>query len=220
MHTATHRPTLLAATCAALLLASAAQAQVYRVVGPDGRVSYSDKPQPAATVQAPSGAAATRGAGTAGNLPYALAQTAQRFPVTLYTGQDCNPCENGRNLLQSRGIPFIEKTVNTNEDIVALQKISGTSELPLLTIGSQRISGFDSRDWNQYLDAAGYPKTSQLPGTYKRPAAAPLAPPSAAPAAAAAAPAPAVIESTQTAPTQGPSIAPERSSTNPAGIRF
>ena len=52
-----HRPLLSPAVLTAavtiglgaLLLAGTAQAQVYRVVGPDGRVTYSDKPtaQPA-----------------------------------------------------------------------------------------------------------------------------------------------------------------------------
>ena len=32
------------AACALLVLAAGAQAQVFRIVGPDGRVTYSDKP--------------------------------------------------------------------------------------------------------------------------------------------------------------------------------
>lgn len=197
----------------ALLLAGAAHAQVYRVVGPDGRVTFSDKP-PAPAAPAVAGGTSSSGGGGAA-LPYQLNQTVQRFPVTLYTSANCAPCNTGRNLLINRGVPFTEKTVDSNEDIAALQRLAGSSDLPLLTIAAQRIQGFSDSEWSQYLDAAGYPKTSQLPGSYRRPAATPLvtrttatsAP--AAPAADTASPAPAE-----------PSVSPRSTSTNPAGIRF
>ena len=38
-----------------------------------------------------------------------------RFPVTLYTSTNCAPCGAGRTLLASRGIPFSERTVATND---------------------------------------------------------------------------------------------------------
>ena len=152
---------------------------------------------------------------TAG-LPYELAQTVQKYPVTLYTSQGCGaPCGSGRNLLVSRGIPFIEKTVNTNQDIAALKKITDNQSVPLLTIGGQQLSGFQDSNWSQYLSAAGYPATSQLPNTYHRPPATPLAPP------AEAAPAP---PATQEAPPPAPAddipATPPKDPNNPAGIRF
>ncbi|MFT4195319.1 DUF4124 domain-containing protein, partial [Ottowia sp.] len=49
----------------ALLAAGAAQAQVYRNVGPDGRVTYSDQP-PAAGARAAGGSAAAGGEGSGG----------------------------------------------------------------------------------------------------------------------------------------------------------
>ena len=208
------RLALAAATGAALaLMAGSAAAQVYRSVGPDGRVVYSDKP-PAANARdnAPAGA----GTG-AGGLPYQLNQVAQRFPVTLYSGKDCAPCDSGRNLLVNRGIPFTEKTVNTDADVKALQRLTGDTNLPVATVGGQRLSGFSDAEWSQYLDAAGYPKSSQLPSTYRRPAAAPLV--AARPAAAAPA---ATASAAASAPeaTPAPSVAPQRTTTNPAGIRF
>lgn len=161
------------------LLAGAAQAQtVYRIVGPDGRVTFSDR----APEDLPKGARASTHEGTQTGtdlhandaLPYALRQAATRYPVVLYTGKDCSPCVSGRNLLANRGIPFAERTITSNEDIEALQRLEGDTSLPVLTIGSQRIKGFSDTEWSQYLDAAGYPKTSELPSSYQRPAAAPL----------------------------------------------
>lgn len=207
---------LIAGASAALLLAGAAQAQVYRNVGPDGRVTYSDQP-PAASARPAGGADSAGGAPASGGgaLPYQLNQTAQRYPVTLYTGGGCTPCVSARNLLVNRGVPFSEKTVDSNDDLAALQRLSGGGELPVITIGQQRITGFSDTEWSQYLDAAGYPKTSQLPASYRRPAATPLV----ATARASAAPRP---EATASAPAQppAPSLAPVRNNSNPAGIRF
>ena len=113
-------------------------------------------------------------------------------------------------------MPFTEKTVETNDDIAALQRLAGNNSLPLLTIGGQQLKGFSDSEWSQYLDAAGYPKASQLPASYRRPAATPLVARTAA-----AAPAAQAAEPAEPAPAPaGPSVAPQRTTTNPTGIRF
>ena len=116
-------------------------------------------------------------------------------------------------------MPFSEKTVQSNEDIEALQRLAGSGELPVLTVGGQRLKGYSDVEWGQYLDAAGYPKSSQLPAAYRRPAATPLVARSAVSAPAAAATAARQTPAAPTAPAE-PSIAPPRTDTNPAGIRF
>ena len=157
--------------CALWLCATAgAQAQtVYRIVAPDGKVTFSDKPPAHAeqgTIASTGTGAAAAASGSA--LPFELRQAAAKYPVTLYTAPDCGPCASGRALLEGRGIPFAERTVSSNEDIAALQRISGENSLPFLTIGSQRIKGYSDVEWPQYLEAAGYPKTSMLPPAYKQ----------------------------------------------------
>lgn len=180
-------PALLAlGTFAAPGSSATAQAQgVYRSVGPDGKVTFSDRAPAVPAAQAVPAlqertatpdsvsAGASAGTGLAG-LPAALRQTATRFPVTLYTSSDCVPCASARSLLQARGVPYSERTVQSGEDIEALQRLSGSTSLPFATIGKQQLSGFADLEWKQYLDAAGYPKQSQLPANYQRPAAAPL----------------------------------------------
>ena len=149
------RPLLPVAAFA--LLAGAAHAQVYRIVGPDGRVSFSDKPPASANqpVSSQRSAGIPVPASAPNGLPYELNQTAQKYPVTLYTGADCSACTQGRAYLNQRGIPYVEKTVSTNEDIAALQKLSGGNTIPTLTIGGQRLTGFSGDQWGKYLDAAG-----------------------------------------------------------------
>jgi glutaredoxin len=201
----------IAALAACAALGGVAQAQVYRIVGPDGRVTFSDRPppdtkaSPAAMVNIPGNS----GPSTAG-LPLELRNAATRFPVTLYTSRDCAPCGTARSFLSGRGVPFNEKTVSTEADIKALQALTGDARLPFATLGGQHLRGFSESEWAQYLDAAGYPKVSMLPPTYRNPAPAPMvavqprsAPePTPAPASADASPAPAPTPS------------------NPAGIRF
>jgi hypothetical protein len=77
-------------------------------------------------------------------------------------------------LLTSRGVPFNERTVTTAEDAEALQRLAGESSLPFLTIGGQRLKGFSDSEWTQFLDAAGYPKTSALPSGYRNGLSGPL----------------------------------------------
>jgi glutaredoxin len=177
---------------ALVLVAAGAMAQpVYRQVDKNGKVTFSDR-APTASTEPTSGPQG--GAGTSANtgLPYELRQVAQRFPVTLYSSDDCGPCGEGRTLLTTRGIPFEERTVKSNEEIEALQRLSGQTSLPLLTIGSQQLKGYGDVDWSKYLDAAGYPKSNSLPAGYRNAPARPLIAQQAAPAPrAAAAPSPA-----------------------------
>lgn len=210
--------------CAGWVCMGAVQAQsVYRIVGPDGKVTFSDR-APEATAAGASAATntarANAGAGPAVELPYELRRVAQRFPVTLYTGENCAPCTSARNMLLQRGVPFTERTVTSNEDIDALQRLSGANSLPYGTIGGQKLLGFSELEWSQYLNAAGYPQKSSLPANYQRSAATPLV----AIKAVEAAPdeqAAAAREPAEARPRPARPVAPSGPSpSNPAGIKF
>lgn len=162
----------LALCLSATALASWAQ---YKVIGPDGKVTYTDQPPTERAAQALPAAPAAP-ARSASPLPAALATLAARYPVMLYSAPQCRPCDAGRQYLVQRGVPFQERTVTTAADARAFSSLGANNTLPMLTIGQQRLTGWVSADWASYLDAAGYPATSQLPGAYSRPAATPLAP--------------------------------------------
>lgn len=150
---------------------------IYRFVNPDGRVTFTDTP-PAPGVRASAALGSRLPPATADeateSLPYELRQIASRYPVTLLTTDNCAPCHSGRALLLARGIPFTERTVATPQDGEALQRLSGDTALPLLTIGQQQLKGFSHTEWHQFLGAAGYPLQSRLPPGYRPPAATPL----------------------------------------------
>ena len=112
----------------------------YKVVGPDGRVTYTDRPP----VDRPS--QAVKSSGTAAGsvpLPYTLRNVVARYPVTLYTSEKCNPCNSARELLQKRGVPFTEKTITTAEDGQAFAALGAENALPLVTIDGEDARDFD-----------------------------------------------------------------------------
>lgn len=205
----------------ALLCGDANAQQIYRIVGPDGRVTFSDQPPSQASGKAPAAAgpavsapanANAAGSSSAAALPFELRQIASRFPVVLYTGENCAPCASGRAMLSSRGVPFTERSVTTADDIEAYRRLSGANTLPFLTIGGQQIKGYSDFEWSQYLDAAGYPKTSTLPASYRPAPASPLVALQQAPAAA--------RDAAQAPPANSPPPPPPAAQENPAGIRF
>lgn len=152
---------------------------LYKVVGPDGRITYTDRPPvegKAVAIKANGSSVSTE------SLPYELAQVVTRFPVTLYSAKNCGPCEGARSMLSRRGVPFKELSVDSKEDVQAFQRLEGAAQLPVLRIGGQRLNGYSETEWTSYLDTAGYPKQSMLPSNYRQAPATPLAGPSSEPA--------------------------------------
>ena len=193
-----------------MFAAGASRAQ-YKVIGPDGKITYSDR-APNATegkVSAVGGRAAAQAADA--DLPFELRQAATKYPVTLYTVTGaCEPCASARQLLRQRGIPYSERQVVTNEDSEALEKLSGGREAPTLTIGAQTLRGLAAEVWSSYLDAAGYPRESRLPASYQYRPASPVVD-RREPAAESGAAAPA---------TSDRPVAPAAATPTPSGIRF
>ncbi len=176
------RPVLGVGAVVAALAASGAGWAQYKIVGPDGRVTYTDTLRPADAARATplkiSGMASTDSerAGAVAHLPSELREPVSRFPVVLYSQRGCQPCDTARTLLQTRGIPFSEKLITSDADFRQLAKLTGGDRsLPMLTIGQQLLRGLNSITWNSNLDAAGYPKTSRLPANYRQPPAVALA---------------------------------------------
>lgn len=159
-----------------LLWPGVANAQLYKSVGVDGKIIYSDTPPVRARqiqkMALPSSPNLT--------LPANLDAISKKTPVMLYTAKNCPPCDAGRTLLTTRGIPHTEKTVNSNEDIAVFRQIGGATQLPLLVVGTQQLQGFESETWDSALTAANYPMTNKLPPSYQPAAAVAAAPPKAA----------------------------------------
>lgn len=163
------------AALALLMLGVSPAHALYKVIAPDGKITYTDRPESAdpkskvISINAESGATTV-----ASGLPLELRQVATKYPVALYVGTGCAPCDQGRAMLVQRGIPFAEKVVISTEDSDALERLSGGREAPTLMIGQQSVRGYSSDIWASYLDLAGYPRQSVLPANYQRPPATPV----------------------------------------------
>ena len=193
MKTTLTMPKLLRCAPLLVLLAVTQSHAQYKVTGPDGKVTYTDRP-PITTDSKVTALNARGGSASEVALPLDLRRATSRYPVTLFVATSgCDPCDAARQLLRQRGIPFSERQVQNTEDNDALERLSGGRDAPTFTIGSQVLRGLSPEVWGSYLDAAGYPRESQLPANYQYPAAVPVvaraAPPRAAAPAEAAAPA-------------------------------
>ena len=145
-----------------LAVGAAQAANVYRWVGADGKVHYSDTPPPAGSKNVEQKRMEGNLADS-GTLPYALQQAVKNFPVTLYITNCGEGCDKAREYLKRRGVPYAEKNPAKNQiDREALNKLTGGVEVPTLVVGSSPTKGFESGQWDAALDAAGYPKTNAL----------------------------------------------------------
>lgn len=165
----------LAATLWAASTSAPALAQ-YKWVDVKGGVHYGDVPPvgvDASTIDATGRAASAAQV----SLPPALARLQSRYPVVMYATDDCKPCAMGRELLAKRGIPYTEKRVLAAADVEAFKRLGFTDVgFPSISVGRERITGFDSNAWTRLIDAAGYPAQSQLPPSYRPAAPSALAP--------------------------------------------
>lgn len=156
----------------ALLVSGAAQAATYKWIDADGRVNYGDRPPDAnarpmsiASPPAPGGADSAAGDPS---LPYPLRMASLRYPVTLFTGRDCEPCERAREHLARRGIPFAERQLRTERDLESFRKLGfAEPNVPSIRVGRESGAGYQADAWDRLFDAAGYPRTSMLPAGWR-----------------------------------------------------
>jgi len=145
--------------CLVFISLFAQAGELYRWVDSAGRVYYGDLPPADATDveirKFPEGILASE------YLPYETRKAQQNFPVTLYVGTGCGEaCNQARNLLNKRGIPFGEKVLSTKDDIDSFKRFTGSEIVPTLAVGKTILKGLQSDQWHGELDIAGYPKTA------------------------------------------------------------
>lgn len=154
---------LLAAMLA--IFASMALAQsAYRWVDKSGKVHYSDEPPPPSEVRSvESKRLQGNVSGGAADYTFEARRAAEDFPVIIFTAANCSTaCNDGRNLLTRRGVPFNETEVKTPEDAAAFKAATGLDKLsvPTLVVGRKTQIGYEVGLWNDLLDSAGYPKST------------------------------------------------------------
>ena len=192
MVAASRRLACVGALLAAVFAASAAAQtpSIYRYVGPDGQIVYSDHMPPSNAKDVESKKLIQNYIETDKQNPETQ-RAQQRFPVTLYTFPCGEVCDRAEALLNKRGIPFSTVNVQESSGAAKLKQLTGELQAPVLQAGDKLIAkGFNENLWQTLLDDAGYPKTPPS----RRGAAAQASAKAAAPAAPAAPAPPAAAE--------------------------
>jgi glutaredoxin len=159
-----------------LLCAALPAAAQYRWLDTDNQVNYGDNPPADARNVTKVETRVRAGVDESGDLPFELRKAVSQLPATLYTADGCPPCEPARLFLRRRGVPFQEIVVETDVDAEELKRRTGTTSVPVLTLGRTPQIGFNEVRWAAALDAAGYPAQSVLPANYRSPAPQPISP--------------------------------------------
>jgi glutaredoxin len=146
---------------------AAAAQQLYRWTDEKGRVHVTDTPPPLGARDKRTispGGAAPAPSKPAAAVPYALDLAMKQYPVTLYTSPGCaDPCASARQMLNKRGVPFKEVQVWEEEGNEELKRLSGSTRVPTIQVGSSVYSGFERGAYDGLLDSAGYPRAGVLP---------------------------------------------------------
>ncbi|MRR50834.1 MAG: glutaredoxin family protein [Rhodocyclaceae bacterium] len=147
-----------------LLLASqlALAQTTYRWVDKDGKVNFSDRPPPPSEQVKDARERELPALGPAAPIMSpAMRQAVADFPITLFVSSDCgNACNDALKLLNSRKLPFAQKSLQTPQEIEAFKTETGQGapSVPTLMVGRRVLTGFQSNAWSEMLDLAGYPK--------------------------------------------------------------
>lgn len=143
-----------------------AQTTTYRWVDERGQVNFSDQPPPPSVRILEIKRVATAGQNPDRPLSYALGKLATDFPVVLYTSDNCGePCDAARALLSTRGIPFTESKIATEEGLADYRQRFGAPEtVPTVSVGTTPYKGFERGEWSRMLDNVGYPKAPSAAG--------------------------------------------------------
>lgn len=153
--------TLVPAVLALLFALQGEAAQLYRWVDADGKVHYTDKQPPKEAKDIEKKRVGTRADDV--QLPYAVKRAVETFPVTVFNADCGEPCDAARKLLEKRGVPYTERNAQDPEVQVELKKLTGGEvEVPVMQVGRSTVKGWEAGQWNNALDAAGYPKTASV----------------------------------------------------------
>lgn len=146
--------------CGLLFLATGASAQaLYKSVGPDGRVTYSDQPPVGGTTQQlqldrlPAPVVAPPEPVVGGQVERgkeAMQAPARRGAggVLLYTADWCGYCQKAKAWLGSKRIAYREIDIDTPKGKEAFARAGGGG-IPLLVAGERRLRGFSSTNYDE-----------------------------------------------------------------------
>jgi glutaredoxin-like YruB-family protein len=153
-----------------ILTCSFAGAEMYQWVDENGVVTFKDTPAPASGKRKkvkvytdddfdpapPRQAAPAPRNGRSGvkvaSQPSAPRQERFTGTVEIYVTEWCGYCKQAQEYMKSRGIPFVAYDIEKDSDARERHKDLGGRGVPLIIIGSKKMSGFSPAALEQYLN--------------------------------------------------------------------
>ncbi len=147
---------LLLAASGVFIAFDAFAGEVYKWTDADGRVHFGDRPPEGAPAQEirirsfDGPAEVTNDAGA----------TATDRSVTVFSTAWCGVCKQAKTHLKARGVSFTEYDIEKNSYGKAEFKRLCGKGVPLITVGTQRMSGFSSDRLDRMLKDVGLLKAA------------------------------------------------------------
>ena len=143
------------ALCAFLVSIPASAQQIYRVVGADGRVQYTDKP-PAGAAASPVRSRINSYGGTPTVSGTAAPAAAARPEVTMFATSWCPYCRKAQAYFARHGIRYTHVDIEKSQGGRAEYDRLGGRGVPVILVGGQRMNGFSEERLSEMLKSAGY----------------------------------------------------------------
>lgn len=138
----------LAAVLLLLSLGTALHAEVYKIIGADGRVSYTDK-EPA-----PAEKSEKLKLQVYGGAPSVTPSKGSVKRVTILSAQWCGVCTRAKAYMKSRNIDFEEWDVDKSDYARAKMNELGAKGVPVILVGSRKMTGFSESGLEEMLKNA------------------------------------------------------------------
>ncbi len=140
--------------CGASAVTATTAQNLYKSVGPDGKIVYSDRPPvegrlektmkfdklPSSALPASAYSYVEQLRRMKGSAPANVAAS----EIVLYSAVWCGYCKLAKAYLAGKGIGFQEVDIDSKEGMVAFAQAGGGKGVPLLVSGSQKVQGFSS----------------------------------------------------------------------------
>lgn len=146
--------------CGIWLAAGATAQTLYKSVGPDGRVSYSDRPPERGQVVK----TLTPATAPSSELPVSAVEQLRRLRATapaaaapatggvvLYSAEWCSYCKKAKAYLAGKGIAYREVDIDTPDGLAAFARAGGGKGVPLLVAGGRQVGGFSPGAYDQFF---------------------------------------------------------------------
>jgi glutaredoxin len=130
--------------------AQQAQAEIYKVTGADGKVSFTDKAPQSTTAKSEKLTIQTfTGA------PSISSYNGSVKKVTLLSAQWCGVCRQAKAYMNSRKIAFEEWDIDQSDYALSKMRELGAKGVPVILVGKQKMVGFSPEGLDDMLQKAG-----------------------------------------------------------------